>query len=160
MCRCPWLEHTKRLSSLGLTTLNSLLSLTHRSTLHRCTSPKVRFYSHLLASLITALAHSRPYPRRACRLDWYAFLCLYNHVQPRPEKPAEQHLPKLVSPAPRSHLLQLLFPSLVTQVLKKQHAKAQPLSHLKQRQQSQQASLQQSVIQILILRLFQRKKLA
>ena len=133
--------------------------LTHRRTLHRCTSPKVRFNSHLLASLITALAHSRPYPRRACRLDWYAFLCLYNHVQPRPEKPAEQHLLKPASHAPRSLLLQHLFPSHATQVPKKQHAKAQQLNHLRPHHQSQRASLQQNVIQILMHQLFLRKKL-
>ena len=138
----------------------SKVSLVHRSTLHRCTSPKVRLNGHLLASLITALAHSRPYPRRACRLDWYAFLCLYSHVQPRPEKPAEQHLPKPASPAPRSHLLQLLFLNPVTRVLKSLRVKAQRLSHLKPLHQSQQASPQQNVIQISIHQLFLRKMLA
>ena len=134
-----------------------MIFLAHRRTPHRCTSPKVSLKSHLLASLITALAHLRPYPRRACRLDWYAFLCLYSHVQPRPEKPAEQHLPKLASRAPKSLLPELQFQSHAKQVQKNQHVRAQQLNHLKQLLQSHLASHQQSVIQILIRQLFQRK---
>ena len=134
------------------------LTLTNRRTPHRCTSPKVSLKGHLLASLITALAHSRPHPRRACRLDWYAFLCLYSHVQPRPEKPAEQHLLKPASPAPRSRLFQHLFLSPATQVQKKQHAKVQRLNHLRPLLQNQKANRQQNVIQISIHQLFQRKR--
>ena len=121
--------------------------------------PQSEPHGHLLASLITALAHSRPYPRRACRLDWYAFLCLYSHVQPRPEKPAEQHLPKLESPAPRSLPLEHQFQSHAIQVQKNQHVRAQRQSHSKQLLQSQLASQRQNVIQISTLQLFQRRML-
>ena len=137
----------------------SKVSLHNRRTLHRCCSPKVSLKSHLLASLITALSHSRPYPRRACRLDWYAFLCLYSHVQPRPEKPAEQPLPKPASPAPRNLLLERQFLSHAIQVQKNQHVKALRLNHLKRLPQSQLASHQQNVIQISIHQLFPRRML-
>ena len=71
----------------GNSTPFQLVSLTHRRTPHRCTSPKVSLNGHLLASLIKTLVHLWPYPRRACRLDWCHFSCLlYKHVPLRPEK--------------------------------------------------------------------------